>query len=152
MGISQLYIALIIGTVISLIAEEVFGISCGGIIVPGYLALICDDIPTVLLIFFISFATYLIVNFGISRVLILFGKRKFTITILVALCLKLIIELLFPALSFMPMASVAFKGFGAITPALLSNTYSRQGFKYTIPACIISTGITFGLVQLISLI
>ena len=152
MDITQLYLAIIIGTVLSLLIEEFFGISAGGIIVPGYLALVCDDLPTIILIFAISLITYYLVNFQISKVMILFGKRKFTITILIALILKLVIELAFPALSFVPFSSIAFRGFGAITPALLASSYSKQGIRYTIPACLVVTAVTFGLVQLINLI
>lgn len=152
MDITQFYLAIIIGTVLALLLEEFFGISCGGIIVPGYLSLVCDDLPTILLVFSISFITYYLVNYQISKVMILFGKRKFTITILIALILKLLIELAFSSIPVVPFASVAFRGVGAITPALLANTYSRQGIRYTIPACIGVTALTFGIVQLINLI
>ena len=50
-----------------------------------------------------------------------------------------------------PFASVTFRGVGAITPSLLANSYSRQGIIYTIPATLIVTYITFGLVNLLSI-
>lgn len=148
MDISQFYIAIIIGTVLSLLVEEFFGISCGGIIVPGYMAMVCDDIGTVLVMFAISFLTYLIVNYGFARIMILFGKRKFTVTLLVALLLNVVARLCYPALAAMPFSSLTFRGVGAVTPALLANTYSKQGIKYTIPACIAVTAVTFGIMRL----
>lgn len=149
MDITQFYLAIIIGTVLSLLLEEIAGISCGGIIVPGYLAMVCDDIPTILITVFISFACYFIVNFGLSKVMILYGKRKFAITIVIALILNIILKILFPLFNALPFETITFRGIGAVTPALLANTYSRQAFRYTIPACIVVTGVTWGLVTLI---
>ena len=125
MTLTHFYLAIVIGTVLSLIVDEVFGIQCGGYIVPGYLAMVCDDIACVLIVFALSLITYLIINYVLPKFMILFGKRKF--------------------------ASVTFRGVGAITPSLLANSYSRQGIIYTIPATLIVTYITFGLVNLLSI-
>lgn len=43
MVVSEFYIALTVGLVVSLLIQEVLGVACGGIIVPGYLAMMCDD-------------------------------------------------------------------------------------------------------------
>ena len=80
--------------------------------------------------------------------MILFGKRKFAVSLIVSIILKLATEMLFPMI---PFASVTFRGVGAITPSLLANSYSRQGIIYTIPATLIVTYITFGLVNLLSI-
>ena len=50
MTVTNFYLAIIIGTLISLLVDELFGIQCGGLIVPGYLAMVIDDIPCILLI------------------------------------------------------------------------------------------------------
>ena len=54
MTVTNFYLAIIIGTLISLLVDELFGIQCGGLIVPGYLAMVIDDIPCILLVFAIS--------------------------------------------------------------------------------------------------
>ena len=149
MDITQFYLAIIIGTVLSLLLEEIAGISCGGIIVPGYLAMVCDDIPTLLIILFISFVCYLVVNFGLSKVMILYGKRKFAVTLVIALVLNIILKIAFPFINVVPFEAITFRGVGAITPALLANTYARQGIRYTLPACAVVTAVTFGIVTLI---
>jgi len=51
MTVTNFYLAIIIGTLISLLVDELFGIQCGGLIVPGYLAMVIDDIPCILLVF-----------------------------------------------------------------------------------------------------
>ena len=148
MTLTHFYLAIVIGTVLSLIVDEVFGIQCGGYIVPGYLAMVCDDIACVLIGFALSLITYLIINYVLPKFMILFGKRKFAVSLIVSIILKLATEMLFPMI---PFASVTFRGVGAITPSLLANSYSRQGIIYTIPATLIVTYITFGLVNLLSI-
>ena len=148
MTLTHFYLAIVIGTVLSLIVDEVFGIQCGGYIVPGYLAMVCDDIACVLIVFALSLITYLIINYVLPKFMILFGKRKFAVSLIVSIILKLATEMLFPMI---PFASVTFRGVGAITPSLLANSYSRQGIIYTIPATLIVTYITYGLVNLLSI-
>ena len=148
MTLTHFYLAIVIGTVLSLIVDEVFGIQCGGYIVPGYLAMVCDDIACVLIVFALSLITYLIINYVLPKFMILFGKRKFAVSLIVSIILKLATEMLFPMI---PFASVTFRGVGAITPSLLANSYSRQCIIYTIPATLIVTYITFGLVNLLSI-
>lgn len=149
MEASYFYLALVIGLFISLLMEEILGISAGGMIVPGYLAMVCDDIPQLLLIFFISFAVYLIVNHVLPHFVILFGKRKFVATLIVGILLKLILELFFPIL---PFATVEFRGIGAITPSLIASSYAKQGIRYTVPAVLAAAYITFGILSLLCLL
>ena len=149
MEASYFYLALVIGLFISLLMEEILGISAGGMIVPGYLAMVCDDIPQLLLIFFISFAVYLIVNHVLPHFVILFGKRKFVATLIVGILLKLILELFFPIL---PFATVEFRGIGAITPSLIASSYAKQGIRYTVPAVLAAAYVTFGILSLLCLL
>ena len=147
MDATYFYLALVIGLVISLLVEEFIGINCGGMIVPGYLAMVCDDIPQLLLIFAVSFVIYLIVNFILPHFVILFGKRKFCATLIIGIIIKLILEMFFPML---PFATIAFRGLGVITPSLIANSYSKQGIRYTVPAVLGASYLTFGLVSLIT--
>lgn len=147
MTLTHFYLAIIIGTVLSLIVDELFGIQCGGYIVPGYLAMVCDDFAYVLLIFALSLIVYLIVNYVLPKFVILFGKRKFAVSLILSIVLKLVFELFYPML---PFAFVGFRGVGAITPSLLANTYAKQSITYTIPATLIVSYITFWLVNLLS--
>ena len=87
MTVTNFYLAIIIGTLISLLVDELFGIQCGGLIVPGYLAMVIDDIPCILLVFAISFIVYVIVNYVLPKFMILFGKRKFAVTLLLGIFL-----------------------------------------------------------------
>lgn len=146
MEATYFYVSLIIGMAISLLIAEIFGINPGGMIVPGYLALICDDIPQMILVFAVSVAVYLIVNFILPKFIILFGRRKFVATLIVGVIIKLLLELAFPVL---PFSVFEFRGLGVVTPSLIANSYTKQGFRYTVPAVLIATYLTFGIVTLI---
>lgn len=148
MSVSDFYIILTIGVVISLLIEEFLGVSTGGMIVPGVLASHVGNIDVVIYIFLLSFITYFLVDKVLSNYIIIYGKRKFTFMILVAILLKLVGDQLYPML---PFAAVAFRGVGAISPALLANTYTKQGIGFTVPAAIISMFIVYGCMNLIYL-
>lgn len=149
MNLSDFYIMLALGIVISLLIEEFVGVSTGGMIIPGVLATNIGNLDILIYIFLISFITYLIVEKVLSRYIILYGKRKFTFMILISLAFKLLGDQLYPLL---PFATVAFRGVGAISPALLANTYSRQGLEFTIPTALISMFIVYFIMSLIYLI
>lgn len=144
MDVTYFYAAMVVGLCISLLIYELFGITAGGMIVPGCLAMICDHVSQVLLIFAIAFLVFIIVRFILPRFVLLFGNRKFVAAILVTLIIKLILELLFPYL--MPVSVASFGGIDVITTALIANCFSKQGIRYTVPATLIAAYLTFAIV------
>lgn len=146
MNPSDFYLALIFGILLSMLMEELLGVSSGGMIVPGVLAVHVQNFDVMMYIFLVSFITYLIVEKFLTKHIILYGKRKFAIMVIVSLLIKVVGDQIYPML---PFAAVAFRGIGAIVPGLLANTYARQGIKFTIPSVIVSTAVVYGLLQLI---
>ena len=59
MYITDFYMSLIIGVIGTLLFVETFGITPGGIIVASYLALVFDSPITMVLIFLVSFITFI---------------------------------------------------------------------------------------------
>ena len=100
MYITDFYMSLIIGVIGTLLFVETFGITPGGIIVASYLALVFDSPLTMVLIFLVSFITYGIVNYILPKFVILYGRRRFVATIVVAVILKLIFEAIYPLTPF----------------------------------------------------
>ncbi len=149
MSLTHFYLALVIGICLSLICEEIFGINAGGSICPGYFAMVCDDLPTICLILTITLIIYLVVQYVLPRFMIVYGKRRFAMVLILSVILKLVFEQFFPIL---PFATVGFRGIGVMSTGVLSNNCIRQGFRYTIPACIVVTGLTYALVQLIVMV
>lgn len=149
MIITEFYLALLVGLLLSIAIEEFIGINCGGVIVAGYLSLLCDDLVSILVVLVIAMLTYLIVEFVLPKFVLLFGKRKFVACLLVGLVFKVAADFLVPV---MPFATLAFRGVGVITPGLIANTSAKQGLHITLPAVLVATYLTFGIVQLLMLV
>ena len=147
--VTEFYLAIAVGLIISIAMEEYLGVSSGGIVVAGYLAMICDDLLSMAIVLLIALLTYLVVEMVLSRFLLLFGKRKFVACLLVGLIFKAAADLLVPTL---PFATLAFRGVGIISPGLIANTSARQGLHITIPAVLAATYATFGIVRLVMLL
>jgi poly-gamma-glutamate biosynthesis protein PgsC/CapC len=119
--------ALTIGIVVSLALTEVIGLSAGGIIVPGYVALLLDR-PTALAGFLVvAAASYGIVR-ALGMVLMLYGSRRFAVAVLAGLALGVGAQ--WASLS-APLY-VEWVGLGLIVPGLLAHQFDRQGVLPTL--------------------
>lgn len=93
---SDLYISLILGVLLSLIFAEKTGIVPAGLVVPGYLALVFNQPVFILVVLSVSLLTYVIVRFGLSKFMILYGRRKFAAMLITGIALKLIFDFFYP--------------------------------------------------------
>ncbi len=137
---TDLYIALVVGIVVSLIYNDITGISPSGLVVPGYLALIFDQPMFVAYVFIFALLTYLIVVHGIGRFTILYGKRKFAAMLTVGLLLKLVFDWLYPIV---PFQIFEFRGIGVIVPGLIANTIHKEGVVLTVTGTILMKAVTY---------
>ena len=87
---TDLYVAIILGLTLSLLFAEKFGINPGGLVVPGYLALTMKDPKSLIAIFLLSLLTYIIVEFGLNKFVILYGRRRFLAMLMVCMVLKIL--------------------------------------------------------------
>src|SRR4051812_45220523 len=142
---TDLYVALTLGVILSLIFSEKTGIIPAGLVVPGYLGLIFDQPVFIMMVLLISLLTYLIVTYGISKFVILYGKRKFATMLVVGISLKLIFDYFYPL---MPFEIYEFPGIGVIVPGLIANTIQKQGLVVTLGSTLLISGATFGLMFL----
>ena len=145
MEISSYYLAILIGLTLSLIVETVLGITPGVLVVPAYVALVLDRPAIVCNIFLVSILTYLFIRFVLSRFILIYGKRRFVACVMIALLLKFLLNLLYPAV---PFSVLSFSGIGVVASGVLANCYFRQGVFVTSAAALICSGITFALVNL----
>ncbi len=146
---TDLYIALVLGIVLSLLFSERTGIIPAGLVVPGYIALIFDQPIFVAVIIFISLLTYFIVVHVIGKFTILYGRRKFSAMLIVGITLKLILDYFYPV---MPFEILEFRGIGVIVPGLIANTIERQGVVVTVGTTILLSALTFIILSLYYLI
>ena len=94
MAASILTASIAIGIVISFLFSMIVGIYPGGIIVPGYIALYIIDNPlNIVATFGVSWFTYFIVS-RFSYVVIIYGRRKTAITILLGFLFGYLFNLL----------------------------------------------------------
>lgn len=146
---SELYFSLFVGVVLSLIFAEKFGINPAGLVVPGYLALIFDQPIMLLSVLIISCLTYYIVSNGISKWVILYGRRKFAAMILTGMVIKFIFDLLYPLT---PFEMVEVSGIGVVIPGIIANTIQKQGVVITLSTTMLLTCITYIILFLYSFI
>lgn len=134
----MLTLTLGIGIAVSLILFQLVGLSAGGVIAPGYIALVLDRPGILLTIMLCSLVTWGIVLL-LSRLLFLYGTRRFGVTILIALILTTAVQ------SFRTeFGSIALEwgGLGFIVPGLIAHHIDRQGFFRTILMLAIAAPLT----------
>lgn len=137
---TDLYIAIIIGIVLSLIYTELVGVMPAGLVVPGYLAQFYNQPLNVLIITLISLLTFLIVKYVIARYTILFGRRMFVAMLLTAIAVKFAFDYAYPLL---PFEVFELRGIGVVVPGLIANTIARQGVVHTLSSTYLLGGLTF---------
>lgn len=146
LDITDFYVAFAVGMAISLLLEELFGISAGGIIVPGYMGLLFNQPLLAFFSYVIAFITFLIINYVMPHFVILYGKRKFVATLMVALILKLILDRFYPLI---PFVSLEYRGMGIVVPGLLASTFAKQGIKITLPVSLLAAFAVYLIVHIV---
>ena len=143
MGISELYVAIILGLTLSLLFQEKFGINPGGLVVPGYMALSLSDPKGIIVIFLISLLTYMIVEFGLNKFLILYGRRRFLALLFVSMILNLVITSVNAS---MGDALGALEAIRIVIPGLIANAYYKQGIKLTVASSLGVSLVVYGII------
>lgn len=149
MELSYVYTSIILGIAVSLIFTELTGISAGGIVVPAYLALTVNQPSVLISTLAIGLIAYVVVEFGLTRFIMLYGKRKFAAFVFVALILRIILNLVFGGIF---DALDALTSVGVITAALIASTVAKQGLKFTLIGTVIVTAIVYVGVELLAMI
>jgi poly-gamma-glutamate biosynthesis protein PgsC/CapC len=124
----MIYQAIGIGVMVSFAFYEIIGLSPGGIVVPGYIALFLDQPVRILITLAVALLTYLVV-IQLSNYVILYGRRRFLTMVLVSFLLKWLIE---EIIIKMPISGIELRSIGYIIPGLIANEMRRQGIFPTI--------------------
>ena len=128
-----------IGMVLSLLATETLGVTAGGIIVPGYIAMSIDDPSRLIVTFGISITTFLIIKI-LSKIILIYGKRRLVLTLLLGFLLGLFTRFENNFHSY--ITNMVFVVIGNIIPGLIANWMDRQGVLRTIFTVLITAGVT----------
>jgi poly-gamma-glutamate biosynthesis protein PgsC/CapC len=113
-----------IGLAVSLLFSELFGLAAGGMVVPGYIALALSNPLAVVITIGAGFATYAIVH-ALASVVIVYGRRRTVLMILVGYLVGTIIRLLVGG--GIPTGPHDVTVVGYIIPGLIANWFERQG-------------------------
>jgi poly-gamma-glutamate biosynthesis protein PgsC/CapC len=136
-----------LGLLVATLFVEITGIYPGGIIVPAYIALFLDQplrILGTLAVAGLAWGTYRV----LARWLILYGRRRFVLMVLLGGAWALL------AWRFLPQlwpTSVELRTIGWVIPGLVANTIERQGIGLTLVAMGIASTLTYFLVRLVLL-
>ncbi len=136
----------IIGIVVGFIFYELTGISPGGVIAPAYCALFIYDPWKIIMTLILALAVYLIIRY-LSLKLILYGRRKFLLAVLLSFLLKLLIE---TQIQPMDVMKIDLQSIGYIIPGLVANEMGRQNVTSTILGLGVVTMIVFQISILIA--
>lgn len=117
-------LALGLGMTVSLIVSEAFGLASAGLVVPGYLALYLDQPQRLAATVLVALLTWAAVRFGLSRIVVLYGRRRFGVTVLAGFVLNLAMARVAPML---PVEAPEMRAIGYIVPGLVANTALTQG-------------------------
>ena len=122
-----------LGIVLSLLLSETFGVTAGGIIVPGYIALYLHQPFQVIITLLVAVIVWAIIQILGKRVF-LYGKRR----IVLALILGFFFGFLSRNFIFFSQDMVSLAVIGNIIPGLIANWMDRQGVIRTISVVILT--------------
>jgi poly-gamma-glutamate biosynthesis protein PgsC/CapC len=97
--------------------------------VPGYLALYLDQPARLAATFLVALGTWAAVKFGFARLVVLYGRRRFGITVLTGFLLNAALDHL---LFVLPPEAAGLRAIGYIVPGLIANTALQQGVAATV--------------------
>lgn len=139
---------LIIGLVLSLLWAEITDISPGGLIVPGYFALYLDQplrAAATLAVALLTLGAYRL----LAHRLILFGRRRFVLMVLIGAVLSQAWLVIAPGLGAAP---TGLRVIGLIIPGILASSLARQRPLLPLASLVSVSTLTFAVVKLVGLL
>ena len=122
-----------LGIILSLVLSETLGVTAGGIIVPGYIALYLHHPIQVVITFLVAILVWGIIQ-GLGNIMFLYGKRR----IVLALILGFFFGYITRNFLFMPAEIGSVAVIGNIIPGLIANWMDRQGVTRTFSVVILT--------------
>ena len=127
------------GLVAGLIFGELFAITPGGMVVPGYVALLLIRPYRVLGTIAVAMLTFLLVRL-LGRTTLLYGRRRFVVTVLLGFFLSLALEQFLR--NDITGSHTELRAIGFIIPGLLAEWMDKQGPSVTIAGLVCVSVVT----------
>ena len=124
-----------IGLVLSLIFTETLGLAAGGMVVPGYVALMIHHPLRIVGTVLVSLLTFLTMKY-LSNYMFIYGRRRIVMVILVGFLFGWLSRALLIIQT--NVNTLELQTIGLIIPGLIANWMERQGVVKTITTMIIA--------------
>lgn len=146
--LNLLAVSIGIGLLFTLLLAEAFGLAAGGLVVPGYMALMLLQPWNVALTLLAAWLTWIIVR-SLSSVMVIYGRRRTALMILIGYVTGSLLNMGIGGVFTYPMESSAvgaparFAYFeltviGYIIPGLIAIRFERQGVLKTLAGLTVS--------------
>ena len=122
-----------LGIFLSLILSETLGVTAGGIIVPGYIALYLHNPVQVFVTFLVAVLVWVIIQL-LGKITFLYGKRR----IVLALILGFFFGYISRNIIFISQDIGSVAVIGNIIPGLIANWMDRQGIIRTLAVVVLT--------------
>ena len=123
-----------LGIELSLILSESLGVTAGGVIVPGYIAMHLHNPDQIIMTFFASIIVIFLIRI-LGKFIFIYGKRRLVLTLLLGFIIGYISRNHF----FSPSDAFSYEVIGNIIPGLIASWMDRQGVIRTISAIMITS-------------
>ena len=133
-----------LGIILSLVLSETLGVTAGGIIVPGYIALFLHQPVQVLSTFAVAILVLSIIKI-LSKVMFLYGKRIIVLALILGFFFGYLSRTIYIDSESIKNVAVI----GNIIPGLIANWMDRQGVVRTISVVILTAVIVKLLVMIL---
>ncbi|HDJ22972.1 MAG TPA: poly-gamma-glutamate biosynthesis protein PgsC [Candidatus Aminicenantes bacterium] len=144
----MLVLTIVVGLLLALLFSEAFRLYPGGFIVPVYFAYYLDQ-PAKLVLTLAAAGLSVLGYHLLERRLILFGRRRFVLILLLGLFWSVLFFLALP--QFFP-GEASLRTIGWIIPGILANNLLKQKLWPTLAGLTIVATLTFAIVQVVFLV
>lgn len=145
-------LTIILGIVISTLIYKRTGMTMGGVIIPGYLALYLVQPFHLLATLVIATLAYIYVHNTLKRRYMLNGRRLFEVEIIVALVLQITWSALLSLFTNFNPIWASMYGIGFVIPGLITHEIGRQGWSRTMYTTLLGTLLVFIIITPLSAI
>ena len=133
-----------LGIILSLVLSEALGVTAGGIIVPGYIALFLHQPIQVVSTFTVAVIVLIIIKL-LSRVMCLYGKRRIVLALILGFFFGYLSRIIYIDTENINSVAVI----GNIIPGLIANWMDRQGVIRTLSVVLLTAVIVKLMVMII---
>ena len=134
-------LTIILGIVVSTIIYKRTGLTLGGVIVCGYLALFVGQPIHILITLAISYITYQIVYKVLQKHFMLNGRKLFEVEILIGLIFQALWITMIKLLGFLDIDLTILYGIGFVLPGVIAHDMGRQGPRNTFGSILLGVSV-----------